>query len=96
MQPLLVLLLVPVIAQHLLWLVVQTFGWLNRAHDRTGIEGARKSLAALGFGFEKCRAGSSWFMARYQTSEDAPQARFRSSPQTGLAWVEARWRTAPV
>lgn len=86
MHPLLALLLVPIVAAVLLWLVIHAFAWFNRVNDRAGVEEARKCITALGFEFEKCHVGSSWFVVHFQMPDGAAKARFRYNRKTGIAW----------
>jgi len=86
MHPLFALLLVPVVAAVLLWLVIHAFAWFNRVNDRAGVEEARKCITALGFEFEKCNVGSSWFVVHFQSHDGAAKARFRYNRQTGITW----------
>jgi len=86
MHPLLALFLVPVVAAVLLELVIHAFAWSNRVNDRAGVEEARKCITALGFEFEKCHVGSSWFVVHFQSHDGAAKARFRYNRKTGIAW----------
>ncbi len=86
MHPLLVLVLVPVGAAILLLSISYAFALYRRINDRAGIEEVRRLVTAMGFAYQKCNVGSSWFVAHFQTPEGAAKARFRYNRKTGIKW----------